>query len=88
MMMQKNKIRSELPKIYSQDLLNNIFMHPYTKIDYMIENLKVSRNTAIKYLNELVKIDILSKETMWRDNYFVNKDLYKLLLNVSEKYPL
>ena len=88
MMLQKNKIRSELPKIYSQDLLNNIFMHPYTKIDYMIENLKVSRNTAIKYLNELVKIDILSKETMWRDNYFVNKDLYKLLLNVSEKYPL
>jgi len=88
MLLQKNKIRSELPKIYSQDLLNCIFMHPYTKIDYMIESLNVSRNTAIKYLNELVEIGILSKEKIWRDNYFINKDLFNFLLNVSEKYPL
>jgi Fic family protein len=88
MMSQKQKIRNELPKIYSQDLLNNIFKHPYTKIDFFMDDLKISRNTAIKYLNELVNIDILSKEIMWRDNYFINKDLLKLLLNVSEKYPL
>ena len=84
----KSKIRNELSRIYSQDLLNCIFMHPYTKIDYMIESLKVSRNTAIKYLNELVEIGILSKEKIWRDNYFINKDLFNFLLNVSEKYPL
>jgi len=54
----------------------------------MIESLKISRNTAIKYLNEHVRIDVLSKEKMWRDNYFINKDLFKFLSNVSEKYPL
>jgi len=31
MMQYKKKIRTELPKIYSQDLINNLFKHPYTK---------------------------------------------------------
>ena len=88
MLSQKNKIRDELPRIYSQDLLNNIFEHPYTKIDYMMESLGVSRNTAIKYLGELVKIGILSKEKLWKENYYVNNGLYDFLANVTQKYPL
>ena len=88
MLSQKNKIRDELPKIYSQDLLNNIFEHPYTKIDYMMESLGVSRNTAVKYLDELARIGILSKEKLWKDNYYVNKELYDFLANVTEKFPL
>ena len=28
MMDYKHRIRAELPKIYSQDLLNNLFRHP------------------------------------------------------------
>lgn len=28
----KNRMRTEHPKIYSQDLLNNLFRHPYTRI--------------------------------------------------------
>jgi Fic family protein len=88
MFSQKNKIRNELPKIYSQDLLNNIFKHPYTKIDFVVENLNISRNTAIKYLDELVKLDILSKEKLRKENYFINKELYNFLANVTEKYPL
>ena len=31
----KKKMRAELPKIYSQDLLNNLFRHPYTKIEFV-----------------------------------------------------
>ena len=88
MLLQKNKIRNALPKIYSQDLLNNIFEHPYTKIDYMMGSLGVSRNTAIKYLNELVKIGVLAKAKLWKENYYVNKDLYDFLASVTEKYPL
>jgi Fic family protein len=32
----KNKLRGELPKIYSQDLLNIIFSHPYKKAGFSI----------------------------------------------------
>jgi Fic family protein len=88
MVSHKNKIRNELPKIYSQDLLNNIFKHPYTKIDFMMESLNISRNTTIKYLDELVRIDILSKEKLKKENYFINKELYDFLANVTEKFPL
>lgn len=64
MISHKHIIRTKLPKIYTQDLLNNIFNHPYTKIEYLMEDLHVSRITATRYLEELVKIDILSKKKL------------------------
>lgn len=81
----KQKMRSELPKIYSQDLLNNIFRHPYTKIDFVMTELNVSRITATHYLNELVDIDLLAKHKIGRDNYYINTALYDLLSNVHQK---
>lgn len=83
MQSQKQKMRSEIPKIYSQDLLNNIFRHPYSKIDFVIEDIGVSRKTAIRYLDELVRIGILNKQKIWKDNYYLNIDLFHLLSNVN-----
>ena len=80
----KQKMRSELPKIYSQDLLNNIFRHPYTKIEFVTSDLQVTRKTAAKYLEEMITIGLLSKHKIGKDNYYLNDDLYQLLLNVSE----
>lgn len=76
----KKKMRSGLPKIYSQDLLNNIFSHPYTKIDFVMRDLSVSRPTATRYLDELVRTGHLSRHKIWKDNFYVNDDLYQLLL--------
>jgi Fic family protein len=81
----KLKMRTALPKIYSQDLLNNIFRHPYTKIEIVTSDLQVTRKTAAKYLEELIAIRLLSKHKIGKDNYYLNNDLYQLLLNVSEK---
>ena len=88
MLIQKNNIRNKLPNIYNQSLLNNIFMHPYTKIDFMMKDLNISRNTTTKYLEELINIGVLQKEKYGRDNYYVNTELYNLLSNVSKNYPL
>jgi hypothetical protein len=33
----------ERHKFFSQDLINNLFFHPYTKIDFLEKDLKVSR---------------------------------------------
>lgn len=79
----KDIIRSTLPKIYSQDLLNNLFSHPYTKIDFLMDELNVHRKTAAKYLNELVDIGLLTKEQIKKENFYVNGDLFDLLLNAN-----
>ena len=46
------RIRSGF-KFYSQDLINNLFTHPYTKIEFVQRDLGVSRVTATKYLDAL-----------------------------------
>ena len=50
MMDYKHRIRAEFPKMYSQDLLNNLFRHPYTKIEFLQNDLRVTRLTASRYL--------------------------------------
>lgn len=80
MMKYKNIIRSYYPKIYSQDLLNNIFKHPYTKIEFLQNDLNISRQTAAKYLDTLVedKNKILEKIKLGRENYYINTGLMRL----------
>jgi Fic family protein len=84
MLSQKQKIRENLPKIYSQDLLNNLFNHPYTKIDFVINHLEISRPTATRYLDELERIGILRKEKIKKENYYINQELFNFLANVNE----
>jgi Fic family protein len=83
MQSHKDKIRTELPKIYSQDLLNNLFRHPYTKIEFVMEELNVHRLTAVKYLNQLVSTGLLTKHKIKKDNFYLNHALFNLLLNVG-----
>lgn len=72
----KNTIRDNY-KIYSQDLLNNIFKHPYTKIELLQSDLNVSRQTASKYLEILANDNnnLLTKVKIGRDNYYINNGL-------------
>ncbi len=77
----KHRIRDRLPKIYRQELLNNLFSHPYTKIDFVMEDLAVSRITATRYLELLVENDFLKKEKAGRANYYINQPLCALLID-------
>lgn len=42
-------MRTQLPKLCSQDLLNNLFRHPYTRIQFVRDDLSVTRQTAAAY---------------------------------------
>ncbi len=75
----KMRIREEFPRIYSQDLLNNLFKHPYTKIEFLENDLGVTRQTASSYLNRLDKSGYLHKTRIGKSNYYINKPLYNLL---------
>lgn len=76
----KHRMREECPKIYRQELLNNLFNHPYTKIEFVVEDLGVSRITATKYLDELVSIGLLEKIKVGRSNFYINAALMALFL--------
>lgn len=84
MMEYKHRIRTELPKIYSQDLLNNLFRHPYTKIEYVQNDLRVSRLTATKYLAQLTERGLLTKAKIGRYNYYINDPLMELFMNIPD----
>lgn len=76
----KKTLRNDF-KFYSQDLLNNLFKHPYTKIEFLQNDLGVSRITAANYLNALAEAGILSKEKLGTSNYYVNQKLFALLID-------
>ncbi len=83
----KNRIRTDYPRMYSQDLLNSLFKHPYTKIDFLMEDLGVSRQTASKYLDSLTENTngLLEKIKIGRDNFYVNAGLMKLFTEYDYK---
>lgn len=79
----KKRLREETPGLYSQDLLNNLFRHPYTRIEFVVKDLHVSRQTAAKYLDLLAEKGFVVKHRQGRSNYYVNTDLVHLLLDAS-----
>jgi Fic family protein len=81
----KHRIRAGY-KFYSQDLINNLFMHPYTKIEFVQRDLQVSRITATKYLDTLAEGGFVQKQKMGRGNYYVNVALNAILMdNAGQK---
>jgi hypothetical protein len=78
MMSYKHTLRDNF-KFYSQDLLNNPFKHPYTKIKFIQRDLNVSRITAANYLNQLADDKLLTKKKLGTVNYYINDSLFKLL---------
>jgi Fic family protein len=78
MLEYKNLLRNNY-KFYSQELLNNLFKHPYTKIEFIVNDLGVSRITAAIYLNKLAEDGLLRKEKIGTGNYYVNERLFNLL---------
>jgi Fic family protein len=75
----KADIKEKLPKIYSKDLVEILFMHPYTKIEFLIEGLGLHRDTASKYLRELESIGLLESTKLGRSKYFINTALFDML---------
>jgi Fic family protein len=87
MLRTKHDLRDRLPKIYSQDLLNNLFRHPYTKIEYIERELGVSRPTATRYADLLATHGFLLKRKMGKTNFYINQPLFTLLSGVTLEQP-
>ncbi|TDM05988.1 MAG: addiction module protein [Ideonella sp. MAG2] len=82
----KHRIRAQ-HKFYSQDLINNLFTHPYTKIDFLQRDLGVSRLTATKYLDLLADTGFVQKQKIGRSNYYINQTLQQIFLGPDKGRP-
>jgi Fic family protein len=78
MMNYKHTLRKNY-KFYSQDLLDNLFKHPYTRIEFIQRDLNVSRINAANYLNQLADDKLLTKKKLATANYYINDPLFELL---------
>ncbi len=87
MLRTKHDLRERLPKLYSQDLLNNLYRHPYTKIEFIERDLGVSRITATRYLEQLTVAGLVRKQKMGKTNFYINDPLFALLSNVTLEQP-
>lgn len=80
-------IRPDFGSKYNHELLNGLFYHPYTKIDHVVANMQVSRQTASKYLDRIVALGLLHKERMGKENYYINTRLANLFINFGKFKP-
>lgn len=74
----KLRIRAE-HRFYSRELINNLFTYPYTRIEFIQHDLKVSRLTATRYLDVLAAGGFVRKRKTGRSNYYINEPLFRIL---------
>lgn len=72
-------IQSKVPKIYSKDLIEVIFKHPYSKVRFLEEAGIAKRQTANLYLNKLEELGLLQAKKVGFEKYYINKGLIKIL---------
>ena len=76
----KRRMRTDTPKLYSQDLLNNLFRHPYTRIEFVQNDLGITRQTAARYLRQLAQAGLVQEHSQGKHLYFINAPLVELLV--------
>ena len=83
----KALLRPKFGKQYRHELLNNLFFHPYTKVEFLEKEMMVSRITANRYLNALVKTGLIERIKIGRSYYYINLPLMNLFMSVSDSNP-
>jgi Fic family protein len=83
MMSEYKKVLREQTKIYSHELINNLFSHPYTKIDYVSKDTGVNRQTASRHLKQLESFGLLTAHESGRNVYYINTKLLKLFTDLN-----
>ncbi len=77
----KSVLRPLFGRQYKHELLNNLFYHPYTKIEFIQQDLLIQRKTATKYLDMIVETGLLKKVKIKHTNYYMNVRLIELFMN-------
>lgn len=71
----RDRVRRERPGIYTKELIDVIFQHPYTKIQFLVDSDIAKRQTASNYLQELTALGVMSELKRGREKYYINVGL-------------
>ena len=72
-------VQEQAPSIYSKDLIEVIFKHPYTKIQFLVDANIAKRQTASSYLQALAGLGVLRASKHGREIYYINDALFNEL---------
>lgn len=68
-------VRKELPKIYSRELIQILFIQPYCRIENVVGAGLARRQTASVYLKQLVSVGVLEEMVSGREKLYINTRL-------------
>ena len=71
--------KEKASKIYRKELIELLFEHPYSKIDYVVKRLNVERKAASRYLKKMEEIGILKSCKIGREPIYINEKLIEIL---------
>lgn len=71
----RERVQREAVGIYSKDLIEVIFRHPYTKIQFLVDANIAKRQTSSTYLQTLAALGVLREQKIGREKYYVNDAL-------------
>lgn len=81
------RMRRDLPKMYSRELAEVIFVHPYCRIGDLVAAGIAKRQAASVYLKNLVQVGLLQELKAGRENLYVNPALLALLTGTPATRP-
>lgn len=75
----RDYVQKELPKIYTWELINILFMQPYCRIENLVNAGIAQRQTASQYLKQLVEKGVLEEVSSGRGKLYINTRLLREL---------
>jgi len=72
-------VQSRLPKIYTWELVEQLFKQPYCRINNLVNAGVAKRQTASVYLKQLCDVGVLKEIKSGRENIFVHPKYIELL---------
>ena len=81
-------IQRQAPSLYSRELVELVFAHPYCRIANLVQAGLAKRQTASVYLKQLSDIGILDDVKVGRDKLFIHLKLVALLKSEQHAFPL
>lgn len=79
-------VQAKLPKIYSAELVELLFLSPYSRIQHVVDAGLAQRQAASRHLKQLAETGVLVEQQHGREKLFVNTRLLTLLTSESDDY--
>lgn len=73
------RVRQEAPRIYSRELVESVFVQPYSRISDLVDAGIGQRQSVSQYLKVLCAIGVLEERKRGREKLFINPALLEIL---------